>query len=124
MKKRKWYKAAAGLASVSMLAGSLGVLPVNVQAAPKESSVEVGRETKTDFTAKAEETVTKVQAEDFTYVTLSLPFGSDMSKNFVKEKEPVSDGGMHIKTSNIGATVTLKFTGTGVRFYTKKQLKI
>lgn len=120
MKKRKWYKAAAGLASVSMLAGSLGVLPVNVQAAPKESSVEVGRETKTDFTAKAEETVTKVQAEDFTYVTLSLPFGSDMSKNFVKEKEPVSDGGMHIKTSNIGATVTLKFTGTGVRFYTKK----
>src|SRR5699024_10730682 len=50
---------------------------------------------------------------------LSLEIGSDMSSQFVEEAEPSSDEGGHIKTSKIGATVTLTFEGTGIRFYTK-----
>ena len=67
-----------------------------------------------------EETVTTVQAEDDEYVTLDPALGSSMSDSFVKEAEPNSNGGAHIKTSVIGATLTLRFEGTGVRFYTKK----
>ena len=67
-------------------------------------------------TSQPEITVTKVQAED---AELSLEIGSDMSSQFVEEAEPSSDEGGHIKTSKIGATVTLTFEGTGVRFYTK-----
>lgn len=66
--------------------------------------------------SQPETTVTKVQAED---AQLSLEMGSDMATQFVKEAEPSSDGSAHIKTSNIGATVTLTFEGTGIRFYTK-----
>ena len=67
-------------------------------------------------TSQPEITVTKVQAED---AELSLEIGSDMSSQFVEEAEPSSDEGGHIKTSKIGATVTLTFEGTGIRFYTK-----
>ena len=63
------------------------------------------------------QTVTKIQAED---AQLSLPSGSDMSSAFVFEQEPPSDEGGHIKTSVLGASVTLEFEGTGIRFYTKK----
>ena len=67
-------------------------------------------------TSQPEITVTKVQAED---AELSLEIGSDMSSQFVEEAESSSDEGGHIKTSKIGATVTLTFEGTGIRFYTK-----
>ena len=43
-----------------------------------------------------------------------------MGSSFVVENEAASDEGAHIKTSVIGASVTLRFNGTGVRFYTKK----
>ena len=66
--------------------------------------------------SQPETTVTKVQAEA---AELSLEIGLDMSSQFVKEEEPNSDEGGHIKTSKIGATVTLTFEGTGIRFYTK-----
>ena len=66
--------------------------------------------------SQPETTVTKVQAED---AELSLEIGTDMLSQFVKEEEPNSDEGGHIKTSKIGATVTLTFEGTGIRFYTK-----
>ena len=66
--------------------------------------------------SQPETTVTKVQAED---AERSLEIGLDMSSQFVKEEEPNSDEGGHIKTSKIGATVTLTFEGTGIRFYTK-----
>lgn len=64
-------------------------------------------------------TVTKIQAEDGDHVTLDPQIGSSMTDSFVVENEPSSNGGAHIKTSKIGATVTLTFEGTGVRFYTK-----
>ena len=54
---------------------------------------------------QAEEIVTRVQAED---AELSLPMGTDMATQFVKEAESASNGGAHIKTSAIGATVTLR----------------
>ena len=66
--------------------------------------------------SQPETTVTKIQAED---AQLSLEMGSDMATQFVEEAEPSSDGSAHIKTSKIGATVTLTFEGTGIRFYTK-----
>ena len=69
--------------------------------------------------SQPETTVTKVQAEDGDYVTLDPQIGSSMKDSFVVENEPSSNGGAHIKTSKIGATVTLTFEGTGVRFYTK-----
>lgn len=65
---------------------------------------------------QAEEIVTRVQAED---AKLSLPMGTNMATQFVREAESASNGGAHIKTSAIGATVTLEFEGTGVRFFTK-----
>ena len=58
--------------------------------------------------SQPETTVTKVQAEA---AELSLEIGLDMSSQFVKEEEPNSDEGGHIKTSKIGATVTLTFEG-------------
>lgn len=116
MKKKAVYKVVAGMVSVCMLAGNVHILPVNVLAAKEKTGMKNVRQAE----KKATENITKVQAEDSDYVTLSLPYGNDMSKNFVKENEAASDSGMHIKTSSIGATVTLKFTGTGVRFYTKK----
>ena len=70
-------------------------------------------------TSQPEITVTKVQAEDGDYVSLDPQIGSSMADSFVVESEPSSNGGAHIKTSKIGATVTLTFEGTGVRFYTK-----
>ena len=66
--------------------------------------------------ARSETAVTKIQAED---AVLSLEIGTDMTSQFVKETEPSSDEGGHIKTSKIGASVTLQFEGTGIRFYTK-----
>lgn len=69
--------------------------------------------------SQPETTVTKVQAEDGDHVTLDPQIGSSMKDSFVVENEPSSNGGAHIKTSKIGATVTLTFEGTGVRFYTK-----
>lgn len=63
-------------------------------------------------------TVTKIQAEE-AELGLELGTASEMATKFVKETESNSDGGSHIKTSVIGATVTLKFEGTGIRFYTK-----
>ena len=70
-------------------------------------------------TSQPEITVTKVQAEDGDHVSLDPQIGSSMADSFVVESEPSSNGGAHIKTSKIGATVTLTFEGTGVRFYTK-----
>ena len=70
--------------------------------------------------SQPETTVTKVQAEDGDHVTLDPQIGSSMTDGFVVENEPSSNGGAHIKTSKIGATVTLTFEGTGVRFYTKR----
>ena len=55
-------------------------------------------------------------AED---AVLSLPLGDNVGTDFVKKTEANSDGGAHIKTSAIGAAVTLTFEGTGIRFYTK-----
>lgn len=52
-------------------------------------------------------------------VTKSEPYGTSMAQNFVKENEAASSGGMHIKTSKIGASVSYTFTGTGIRFLTK-----
>ena len=69
--------------------------------------------------SQPETTVTKIQAEDGDHVTLDPQIGSSMTDSFVVENEPSSNGGAHIKTSKIGATVTLTFEGTGVRFYTK-----
>lgn len=66
------------------------------------------------------EVTTNIQAENTEYVTLDPGIGSDMANSFVVENESKSNGGAHIKTSKIGATVTLTFEGTGVRFFTKK----
>ena len=66
------------------------------------------------------EVTTNIQAENTEYVTLDPGIGSDMANSFVVENESKSSGGAHIKTSKIGATVTLTFEGTGVRFFTKK----
>ena len=69
-------------------------------------------------TAQEEQTViTKIEAEE---ADLSLALGSDMANEFVKETEPNSSEDAHIKTSKVGATLTLEFEGTGIRFYTKK----
>ena len=92
-----------GLLAVMLICSSFW-LPVETKAADGT--------TQTDS-----QTVTKIQAED---AQLSLPSGSDMSSAFVFEQEPASDEGGHIKTSVLGASVTLEFEGTGIRFYTKK----
>ncbi len=40
--------------------------------------------------------------------------------DFSDDNDTASHGGKHIRTQKIGASVTLTFTGTGIRFYTKK----
>ena len=72
-----------------------------------------------DGTTQADsQPVTKIQAED---AQLSLPSGSDMSSAFVFEQEPASEEGCHIKSSVLGASVTLEFEGSGCGFSTKSR---
>ena len=44
----------------------------------------------------------------------------DAPEDFSDDDDSASHGGKHIRTQKIGASVTLTFTGTGIRFFTKK----
>lgn len=123
MKKKRVYKAAAGMLAAGMLLGEIlsgTVLQAQVVSAAVPSSE--GTETAGGEQVQSENktVVTRIQAENDAYVTLNPGIGTDMGSSFVVENEAASDEGAHIKTSVIGASVTLRFNGTGVRFYTKK----
>ena len=123
MRKKQVYKAATGILTAGMLLGEIlsgtGLQTQTVSAADLSSE---GTETAGGGQVRSENktVVTRIQAENDAYVTLDPGIGTDMGSSFVVEKEAASDEGAHIKTSMVGATVTLRFNGTGVRFYTKK----
>ena len=123
MKKKRVYKAAAGMLAAGMLLGEIlsgTVLQAQIVSGAVPSSE--GTETAGGEQVQSENktVVTRIQAENDAYVTLNPGIGTDMGSSFVVENEAASDEGAHIKTSVIGASVTLRFNGTGVRFYTKK----
>ena len=123
MKEKRVYKAAAGMLAAGMLLGEIlsgTVLQTQIVSGAVPSSE--GTETADGEQVQSENktVVTRIQAENDAYVTLNPGIGTDMGSSFVVENEAASDEGAHIKTSVIGASVTLRFNGTGVRFYTKK----
>ena len=123
MKKKRVYKAAAGILAAGMLLGEIlsgAVLQAQSVSAADMSSKGTGTAGGEQIQSENKTVVTRIQAENDAYVTLNPGIGTDMSSSFVVENEAVSDEGAHIKTSVIGAEVTLRFNGTGVRFYTKK----
>lgn len=104
--------------SVMMILSSVSM---GISAMAEELSSKPSANVSTLSDTSAEQEVEKVEMDTLKYMTLN-PEGlvSNMADGFVAVTEDGNSGGKHLRTSKIGATITINFNGSGFEFYGKK----
>ena len=74
--------------------------------------------------ASGEQEVEKVEMDTLKYMTLNpkelVESEAQMANGFAVVTEQGNSGGVHLRTAKIGASITIKFNGSGFEFYGKK----